>query len=98
MDLIVKMETPTSEPIIWSLPSPAGPRPWKQAGLAGDTEAWRQDWDLHLSCTLAAPHLVWAPRGTLLPPQPPSLLSQQLDLDPLNEKVDSRGAFSENQC
>ena len=45
-----------------------------------------------------APHLVSAPRGTLLPPQPPSLLSQQLDLDPLNEKVDSRGAFSESQC
>lgn len=49
-------------------------------------------------CHPPAPHLVSAPRGTLLPPQPPSLLSQQLDLDPLNEKVDSRGAFSESQC
>lgn len=39
-----------------------------------------------------------APLGTLLPPRPPSLLSQQLDLDLLNGKVDSRGASSESQC
>jgi len=55
MDLIVKMKTLTSEPIIWSLPCPTGPRPWKQAGLTGDMEAWRQDWDLHLSCAPLPP-------------------------------------------
>lgn len=43
-------------------------------------------------------HLVLAPLGTLLPLWPPSLLSQQLDLDLWNRKVDSRGAFSESQC
>ena len=68
MDLIVKMKTLTSEPIIWSLPCSTGPRPWKQTGLAGDTEAWRQDWDLHSSC---------APL-----PQPPLSLGSQVHSPP----------------
>ena len=75
MDLIVKMKTLTSEPIIWSLPCSTGPRPWKQTGLAGDTEAWRQDWDLHSSCTpLPQPPLSLGSQGHSPPTSAPFLV------------------------
>lgn len=48
--------------------------------------------------TLHPQHLVSAPQGANLPPRSLFLLSQQLDLDLLNWKVDSSGAFSESQC
>lgn len=94
MNLTVRMETPNSRAYLLVPSMPHRPGTWKQAGLA------REGLGLHPP-HLPPPihtHLVLAPVGTLLPPGPPSLLSQQLDLDLLNGKVDSRGAFSESQC
>lgn len=84
------MEVPNSRTYLL-IPSVSYRRgPVKQAGLARE--------GLGLDQHSTPQHLVLAPLGTLLPLWPPSLLSQQLDLDLWNRKVDSRGALSESQC
>lgn len=78
-----RMETPNCRACLHSMPH-RQTGALEQAGLAGEK--------------LSTPTLSLSSPGCEPPPQSLFLLSQQLDLDLLNWKVDSSGAFSESQC